>query len=361
MKKLSLYLIVFIIVLAVALAITFKVASAPTTKNLLGKVKGVALLTPEIPTSTPLIVKTTTTLMFGGDVMLSRVVNQKSIKYNNWAWPFARVSSTLAANDLTIINLESPFTISNNHLVKTGSFSFNADPKSIAGLTAAGIDVVSLANNHTINQGKKGIADTQKLLASSSIDFTGAGLNEVQARTPAIKEINGVKIGFLAYAYPDDYSIAGKSTAGLANMDISKLKNDIAELKTQVDLIVIMMHAGIEYTNQPNAQQKLFAHTAIEAGADLVIGHHPHWVQVTEIYQGKPILYSLGNLIFDQMWSKETTEGALAQVIINDKKIETIKIIPIVIKDYGQAEVATGQIRNDILKRMKLASEYIKL
>lgn len=365
MKKLLIYLLIFIFLLALALAITFNIASAPTTKNLLGKVEGVAEkiipLTVSETTSTPPIINTTTTLMFGGDVMLSRVVNQKSIKYKDWAWPFAKVSSTLAAADLTIVNLESPFTIGNNHLVKTGSFSFNADPQSIAGLTTAGIDVVSLANNHTINQGQKGIKDTQKLLTSSSIAFTGAGLNEAQARTPVIEDINGAKIGFLAYAYPDDYSIAGTSTAGLANMDLVKLKNDISKLKTQADLVVIMMHAGIEYTNQPNAQQKQFAHTAIEAGADLVIGHHPHWVQVTEIYQGKPILYSLGNLVFDQMWSKETAEGALAEVTVVDKIITGVKIIPIEIKDYGQATVATGTIKMNILKRMQLTSENIKL
>ena len=144
-------------------------------------------------------------------------------------------------------------------------------------------------------------------------------------------------------------------------MDLLKLKNDIAKLKPQVDLVVIMMHAGVEYTNQPNTQQKQFAHTAIDAGADLVIGHHPHWVQVTEIYQGKPILYSLGNLVFDQMWSKETAEGALAQITIVDKSITGIKIIPIEIKDYGQATVATGKIKSDILKRMNLTTVEIKL
>lgn len=354
MKKFLIYFLIFLTILIIVLAITFRVASAPITRNLLMAVKEIPLVVAEPEITPPTIV--TTNLMFGGDVMLSRVVNQKSTKYQDWTWPLKKIASTTAAADLFIINLESPFTISGSHLVKTGSFSFKADPKSLAALTLAGVDVVALANNHTINQGRAGIADTQKILAEAGLAFSGAGLNENEARTPAIKEVNGLKIGFLSYAYPDDYSIANGSNFGLAGLDISKMKADVQKLKPQVDLIAVIMHAGYEYTNQPNQQQKDFARQAIEASADLVIGHHPHWVQIIEIYQGKPILYSLGNLVFDQMWSKETQEGALAKVILEDKTIKAIEIIPIIIKDYGQAELADTKTSEAILKRMGLKS-----
>ncbi|MFA6593626.1 MAG: CapA family protein [Candidatus Buchananbacteria bacterium] len=304
---------------------------------------------------------TATTLIFGGDVMLSRNVGQKMAKYQDWSWPFANIAGLLADADLAIINLESPFTIGGSHLVKTGSFSFNADPQALEGLTQAGIDVVALANNHVLNQGKKGIADTQKLLTANGIAFAGAGLNETQARQPAIKEVNGLKFGFLSYAYPDDYSVAGTSTAGLAGMDIKKMASDVNRLKTEVNIVVILMHAGIEYTNKPNGQQIAFAHAAVDAGADMVIGHHPHWVQTAEIYNGKPILYSLGNLIFDQMWSLQTQQGALAEVTLTDKQINSIRIIPIKIIDYGQATLATGTDKELTLNRMGLNDEIINI
>lgn len=358
MKKTLLILGVAIII-AVIIILTYDMVaiSAPASSKLEKIIEAVIPPQLEPATTTPISVK----LMFGGDVMLSRVVNQKTIKSGNWAWPFQKIASTTAQADLFIINLESPFTIGGNHLVKTGSFSFNADPLSIAGLKLAGVDAVSLANNHTINQGKRGIADTQKLLTENSINFAGAGLNEAEAHAPIIKEISGTKIGMLAYAYPDDYSVASANTAGLAGMNINKMQQDVQNLKSQVDVVIVMMHAGIEYTNKPNSQQTIFAHKAIDAGADLVIGHHPHWVQTTEIYQGKPILYSLGNLVFDQMWSPETQEGALAQVELTDKKITEIKIIPIVIRDYGQASIADDIGKDRILKRMGLKSELIDL
>ncbi|MFA6228250.1 MAG: CapA family protein [Patescibacteria group bacterium] len=303
----------------------------------------------------------TATLIFGGDVMLSRNVGQKMAKYQDWSWPFANIAGLLADADLTVINLESPFTIGGSHLVKTGSFSFNADPQALAGLAQAGIDVVALANNHILNQGKKGVIDTQKLLTANGIAFAGAGLNESEAGRPAIKEINGIKFGFLSYAYPNDYSVAGASTPGLAGMDISKMTTAVANLKTEADLVAVLMHAGIEYVNTPNKQQVAFAHAAIDAGADLVIGHHPHWAQTVEIYNGKPIVYSLGNLIFDQMWSLETQQGALAEIKVADKQISSIKIIPIKIIDYGQAILATGTDKELTLKRMGLNNEVINI
>jgi len=325
----------------------------------------------------------TTTLIFGGDVMLSRVVGQKMEKYDDWSWPLKNIASELSSADLTIINLESPMTVAKNHLVKTGSFSFNADPRSVAGLVSAGVDIATLANNHMTNQGAKGISDTRKILFENGISGIGAGSNESQAHEPAIREINGLKFGFLSYAYPDDDSVADANKPGIANMDIIRMNEDISRLKQQVDLVIIIMHAGTEYVSKPNRQQTEFAHSAIDAGADLVVGHHPHWTQTTEIYspsginfsqekitaesgippgKGKPIIYSLGNLVFDQMWSEETQEGALAKIIVSDKKITSIEIIPITIKDYGQAEIATSTlIRQKILDQIRLKNSLIEL
>jgi poly-gamma-glutamate synthesis protein (capsule biosynthesis protein) len=236
MKKLLIVLAAIILAVIIILAYDLVAISAPPSTKLVSVIETTIPPQLEPATTTP----TSATLMFGGDVMLSRVVNQKSTKSGDWAWPFIKIASTTADADLFVVNLESPFTIGGSHLVKTGSFSFNADPLSIAGLKLAGVDAVSLANNHTINQGKRGIADTQKLLTENKISFAGAGLNEAEARTPIIKEVNGTKFGLLAYAYPDDYSVAGTATAGLANMNILKMQQDVQKLKSQVDVVIIM-------------------------------------------------------------------------------------------------------------------------
>lgn len=359
--KKSILIIALILLLGLAIfIITAEIAAAPE-KNAVSQpaeiLAGYVAPANALPES-PII----TTLIFSGDVMLSRVVNQKMEKYGDWAWPFKNIASTTAAADLAIINLESPFTISDNHLVKTGSFSFNADPRSIEGLKLAGVDVAALANNHMTNQGAKGISDTKKILSNNNIDSVGAGLNSTEARQSVIKEVNGIKFGFLSYAYPDDNSVANETKAGITGMSLEKMTTDIKALKPQVDNVIILMHAGTEYVNKPNRQQTDFAHAAIDAGADLIVGHHPHWVQTTEIYKGKPILYSLGNLIFDQMWSLETREGALARIIFKDKIIDRIEIIPVSIRDYGQASIIADPLQQKkILDRMGLKSDTIKL
>ncbi|OQA36806.1 MAG: Capsule biosynthesis protein CapA [Parcubacteria group bacterium ADurb.Bin326] len=301
-----------------------------------------------------------TVLIFGGDVMLSRTVGQKMEKYQDYAWPFKKISSLLSSADIAVINLESPLTYSGKYFVPSGSFSFNADPRSLQGLILAGIDLAALANNHFGNQGVSGMRDTFKILQEKGIAFVGAGNTSAEAHQPALIEKNGITFSFLNYGYPEDLYVANSSTPGIANMDIAEMKKDVKLAKEKSDVVIIIMHAGIEYVNKPNSQQKEFARGAIDAGADLVIGHHPHWVQITEIYQSKPIIYSLGNLVFDQMWSTETQQGALAKVIFRDNLISSIEIIPIRIKDYGQPEIVSDEKEREVIfSRMELEDGFL--
>ncbi|MFA7087882.1 MAG: CapA family protein [Patescibacteria group bacterium] len=300
----------------------------------------------------PAIEKKPTEFIFGGDVMLSRQVNSRMTKYQNYSWPFAKIKDFLRTADLTIINLESPFAVASDYFVPTGSFSFKADPKAISGLLESGIDIVSLANNHTLNQGKKGLTDTFEILNENNIKYIGAGNNDNEAHLGEIVEINGNKFGFLAYAYPDDYSIANEKSAGIAGMEIEKMREDVQRISEEGAIAIVIIHAGIEYVTEPNGQQINFAHAAIDAGAEAVIGHHPHWPQTFEFYQNKPIIYSLGNLIFDQMWSEETRQGLLAKMSWQDGW-QNIELIPIKIHDYGQAEIITDEVeKKSILKKI---------
>ena len=302
-------------------------------------------------------------LIFTGDIMLSRTVNARMEKYEDYTWPFLKVSDFLNQADLVIGNLESPFLKnSKSYQVLTGSFSFKANPLSVVGLKLANFSLLSLANNHTINQGKQGIIDTIDILQENDIHHIGAGLNEEEARKPVIIKLDGYNFAFLAYAYPDDNSIATENRAGIPNMDIEKMKEDIELLKkpeNDIDFIIILMHAGIEYVTEPNWQQKEFARAAIDAGADMIIGHHPHWPQIFEFYQDKPIIYSLGNFVFDQMWSEETRQGILLKMTWQNG-LKELELIPTKIYDYGQVEImASSTERSLILKKIKANDEGI--
>lgn len=285
-------------------------------------------------------------LVFGGDIMLSRTVNAKMEKYKDYTWPLEKISSLFKEADIAVANLESPFLVTDNYQVLSGSFSFKANPKSAEALSASGFDVLSLANNHILNQGKKGLLDTRKILDTAGIDYVGPRDHNL-----VIKESQGVKFAFLAYTYNDSELIANIPD------DFSKVKSEIESAKKQADVVIVMMHAGIEYTRKPNKQQVSFAHSAIDAGADLVVGHHPHWPQIIENYQGKTIIYSLGNLVFDQMWSEETSVGLVAKIYFDGKEQINIEYIPINIKDYGQAEImADGEKKESLLKAIGVAN-----
>lgn len=290
------------------------------------------------PPTLPEAKDTEVTLIFGGDIMLSRQVNAKMEKYDNYNWPLMEIASITAEADITIANLESPFLKNASYQVPSGSFSFKANPKAVSALNLGGFDLLSLANNHMLNQGKQGIIDTQEILTENNIAFCGAGLNEEEAREAVIIERKGVKFAFLCYAYPEDNSLASETKAGIAGMNEEKMIIDIQNNKDLSDVVIAIMHAGTEYVTEPNWQQTEFARAAIDAGADIVIGHHPHWPQKFEFYQEKPIIYSLGNLIFDQMWSNETRQGLLLKMTWQNG-LKELKFIPTKIDDYGQAKI----------------------
>ncbi len=303
------------------------------------------------------IVEKEITIMFVGDIMLSRFVNTKMERANDYNWPFLEISDYLNEADLVVGNLESPFIINtNSYHVESGSFSFKTNPKAIEGLLNANFGMLSLANNHTINQGKQGIIDTIAILDENNIFHAGAGINEHEARRPAVIELNNNSFAFLSYAYPNDYSLATESRHGIASMNIEKMQNDVKNLLDNTDppeQIIVLMHAGTEYVLEPNWQQKAFARAAIDAGADMVVGHHPHWPQLFETYNDKPIIYSLGNFVFDQMWSEKTRQGLIMKMTWQNE-LKELQLIPTKIYDYGQVRIVDNENeRLDILSEIQ--------
>lgn len=135
--------------------------------------------------------------------------------------------------------------------------------------------------------------------------------------------------------------------------DIKNLIESIQKAKNNADIVVVTMHAGLEYTREPTPLQTDFAHTAIDNGADVVIGAHPHWIQGIEQYSGKYIFYSLGNFIFDQEFSAETKEGMTLKINLRKDKmayIEQIELVPVIIENYGQPRLANAEEKSRILE-----------
>ncbi|MFA6198056.1 MAG: CapA family protein [Patescibacteria group bacterium] len=287
-----------------------------------------------------------------GDIMLSRTVSDKIRKYG-FNYPFAKTNEYLNSADFAFGNLETSITAGPN--ITAGMMSFRADPGVENALKRANFQVVSLANNHTPNFGQNGLLDTFSYLKKAGISYAGAGSNSIEAHQPAIIERNGIKLAFLAYndtdVVPASYG-ASANRAGTALMNITELKKDIAAIKPTVDFVIVSMHSGTEYTSAPNNRQTDFAHAAIDAGTELVIGHHPHVVQTIETYKDKLIMYSLGNFVFDQMWSEDTRHGVTAKIIVDEDGVEQAAFSPIIIDDYSQPRPAAPGEASAILKRL---------
>lgn len=263
-------------------------------------------------------------LLFGGDVMLSRYVARLARLKRDPAWPWRQVAARFAAADIACVNLESPF--SDRPLRTSANMIFRAEPDMIQGLVAAGVDVVSTANNHARDCGAHGVGFTIDWLKRHGIAAAGTGHSEEEAHTGAVIERAGTRFGFLAYTYDQSNGNYRDTDARVAVMDLGRLRQDIARLRERADVVVTLMHAGNEYAPKPGSRQREFARAAIDAGAKLVVGHHPHVAQQAESYGGGAILYSLGNFIFDQFQRAETQRGLVAEAVFRGRRLEHVQL-----------------------------------
>jgi poly-gamma-glutamate synthesis protein (capsule biosynthesis protein) len=280
------------------------------------------------------------TLIFVGDIMLDRGVKFSIEKYGKrgYRFPFLKIADELKKADILFGNLES---VISDKGKKVGSiYSFRAKPEAIEGLKFAGFDILSVANNHIFDYGREAMEDSFKRLKEAKIDLVGGGFNEKEAYEPVIKEINGVKIAFLSFTnLGSEYWSAKGNRSGIAWLKAENLEKGVKEAKENANLVIVSMHFGDEYQKKANSEQKYFARLAIDSGADLVIGHHSHIVGEVEEYKGKYIFYSLGNFVFDQKFSKETMEGLMLKVSIENGKIEKVIPIKIRINQFFQPEI----------------------
>jgi poly-gamma-glutamate capsule biosynthesis protein CapA/YwtB (metallophosphatase superfamily) len=278
------------------------------------------------------------TLLFVGDVMLSRGVGARMKAEDDWTYPFLKVADTLRAADLTFGNLECPVSDVGHNLHHL--YSFRANPKAIEGLTYAGFDVMSVANNHMDDWDRPALMDTLHRLREAGIRPVGAGANDGEAHYPVLVDLNGVRLAFLAYVDVEPHeATAGPDRPGVAWLEPQRALEDIRFARSLADLVIVSVHWGVEYARRPAASQVVLAHQMIDAGADLVVGGHPHVVQPLEEYHGHWIAYSLGNFIFDQK-DAATHHGLMLEVRLAGKQIASVQPVPITIDRSMQAVVA---------------------
>jgi len=279
-------------------------------------------------------------LFFVGDIMLDRGVELMIEKEGkgDYKFPFLKIAHFLERSDILFGNLEGPLSDKGK---RVGSiYSFRMKPEAIEGLKFAGFDILSLANNHLFDYGREALEDTFKRLKKAKIDFVGGGLNKKEACLPKIKKIKKTKIAFLAFTNLGTKSWeARENQAGICWLEKENLKEYIKKAKNSAHLVIVSLHFGEEYQTKATFSQKYFASLAIDFGADLVVGHHPHVIQEIEKYKGKYIIYSLGNFVFDQNFSKKTMEGLLLKVLIGGNKIKEVLPIKIKINNFFQPEI----------------------
>ncbi len=259
----------------------------------------------------PQLVPKTATVIAVGDIMLGRYVNIKMQEHEDWRYPFLKTSSLTSSANITFGNLEAPF-IEGCRNAETGMI-FCARKEAIQGLKSAGFDVLSIANNHILNQGQGGLKQTIELLNQNGI-------------TPSTNQLtNKLNFGFLSF--------------DLVTYPKTPVVEEVEENAGEADILIVSLHWGAEYAKEPTEAQKKLAHQIIDAGAKVIVGHHPHVTQPTEKYHDGLIFYSLGNFVFDQPWSEETKKGKIAKIVFEGKKIKSFEEIPIYIEDYSQPKI----------------------
>jgi poly-gamma-glutamate capsule biosynthesis protein CapA/YwtB (metallophosphatase superfamily) len=285
----------------------------------------------------------TVTLMFAGDVTFAD--NFKDVIGKDYKKPFAKLDEYRQA-DLSMVNLENPLTRANNPMPDK-QFNFKADPEDVKVLEAGGVDIVNLANNHTMDYQADGLKETLKTLDKSGIQYVGAGKDITEARRPKIIDVKGQRVAYLSY-WGDEYG-AEANKPGVNSIQETRIAEDIKAIRNQVDWVIVNYHWGQELAEAPADWQVKLGRFTVDQGADVVVGHHPHVLQGAEIYRGRPIAYSLGNFIFGGN-SRTDYDTAVMKVALKDKQMK-VEFLPVEVKGY-QPQIAQGDQANQILQKM---------
>lgn len=242
---------------------------------------------------------------------------------------FDLVREYLTSFDAVIANLEGPVS---DRGERVGSiYSFRMNPDVIPALRNANIRAVSIANNHAWDYGRAAFEDTLQRFAAAGIGIFGGGMDEAAAYAPHVLTIRGTRVALLGFTEFLPQVAARPDRSGIAFADPDKIREAIVRAREGNDVVIASFHMGEEYQMEPVARVRVLARAAIDAGADLVVGHHPHVVGVFETYRGKEIYYSLGNFVFDQGFSTSTMTAGYLEVTIEGGSIASsaLRVAPL--------------------------------
>ena len=294
-----------------------------------------------------------------GDLMFGREVGT-FVDANGGAAALANVADELSAANVTIANVEAPLTNDESDAIVGKDVYWMSRPAGIDALKKAGIDVVSLANNHIMDYGATGLKDTLNALDGAGIQHAGAGVTEQKAGEPVELEVDGVKIAFFSWTdvIPDNFLAFGENAGVVsARMNMDDACKRVKEAKETHDIVIVAMHWGVEY--QPyidEAQQQIPAHKLVDAGADVIVGNHPHVIEGIEFYNNALISYSQGDFVCDH-YSQETGESFILNFTITQDGIRDVSAIPVYLDDtYGIPSIVTGEHAQSILSRLEKIS-----
>ncbi len=280
-------------------------------------------------------------MLFGGDVMLDRTV-RTAVHRLGVPYFTDKIHRIFWAQDINMVNIEGPITdnvsVSNVMMNDPNHFKFTFDKKQTKEFCNINrINTVSIGNNHILNFDKEGLEQTRKFLEENNIDYVGVPVEDV--KNIVYKNINDRKVAFVAY---NDF----------APPSLEKTIELVERAKQNSDFTVVYPHWGQEYNKKMTKKQRDTAHLLVDAGADLIVGAHPHVIEPVEIYKNKVIFYSLGNFVFDQYFSNDVRERLLLNVMIDENDEMNFVLTPLWTNQFGQLELADITRREKILKEM---------
>lgn len=315
----------------------------------------------KIPANEEQVSSTETVIIsLAGDVFMDGSL-KSLIDKNGTDYPWEKVKEYFQNDDITIINLETSIT-TRGEKWKDKLYNFRSDPKNLKAMKEAGVEVVNLANNHSLDYGYEGFLDTLDYLDRHEIKRVGGGKNKEEALQGAILEKKGVKVGVLGFSrvvpHVDWYATDKRpGIVGAYDAHINQILNRVKEMKDDVDILVVSIHWGEEGSSMPRQKEIDLARKLVDNGVDIVVGHHPHVLQPIEIYKGKPIFYSLGNFIFTSK-SEIARETMIAQVVFKDKKIDKVHIIPCTIESGRPIPVSDERRLEKIKYLNNISKDY---
>ncbi|MCC6792794.1 MAG: CapA family protein [Thermomicrobiales bacterium] len=309
-----------------------------------------------------------------GDIVPGRNVGNKMREYG-YTHPFKKVAAELGAYHITFANLEGNLSSNIEPPADPHTFTFIASPEMIEGMQLAGIDAVSLANNHSKwnseGWGEAAFLDTMDALSAAGMPYFGGGRDLAEASAPWVATVGGHSIAIIgidgvtaneaaradgatvygAVLGEELYAGAGNGVSGTNPYALEQVLTDISAAADQYDIVIPYFHFGIEYVGVVPQWAAEGARAAIDAGATTVVTNHPHVIQGMEVYKGKPIVYSVGNFIFDQMFSVETRQGLILELDFRDNRVVGLRCRGVEIEDFNQPRLMTAGEHASLMDR----------